>query len=128
MEVAFEEGAGVLEVLFGVGFGSGEARKRFVQQPDDPLLFRERGDGDLLRSHVAVCNGRIARAFLKAIHLPDEVFGEERVEDEAVVDSLFRSENEVAGAANLLVKMFRHDGNSLQCGANRREDYVMRSD
>jgi len=39
MEVAFEEGAGVLEVLFGVGFGGGEALKRFVQQADDPLLF-----------------------------------------------------------------------------------------
>ena len=45
LEVAFEEGAGVLEVLFGVGFGGGEARKRFVQQADDPLLFGERGTG-----------------------------------------------------------------------------------
>jgi hypothetical protein len=46
LEVAFEEGAGVFEVLFGVGFGGGEARKRFVQQADDPLLFGERGDGN----------------------------------------------------------------------------------
>ena len=43
LEVAFEEGAGVLEVLFGVGFGGGEALKRFVQQSDDPLLFGQRG-------------------------------------------------------------------------------------
>ncbi|MBK6509418.1 MAG: hypothetical protein IPG06_08100 [Haliea sp.] len=41
--MAFEEGAGVLEVLFGVGFGGGEALKRFVQQADDPLLFGQRG-------------------------------------------------------------------------------------
>ena len=41
MEVAFEEGAGVLEVLFGVGFGGGDALKRFVEEADDPLLFGE---------------------------------------------------------------------------------------
>jgi len=29
--VAFEEGAGVLEVLFGVGFGGGDAVKGFVE-------------------------------------------------------------------------------------------------
>ena len=34
LEVAFEEGAGVLEVLFGVGFGGGEALKRFVEQAE----------------------------------------------------------------------------------------------
>ena len=45
LEVAFEEGAGVLEVLFGVGFGGGDALKRFVEDADDPLLFGERGTG-----------------------------------------------------------------------------------
>ena len=43
LEVAFKEGAGVLEVLFGVGFGGGDAVKRFVEDADDPLLFGERG-------------------------------------------------------------------------------------
>ena len=47
LEVAFEEGAGVLEVLFGVGFGGGDALKRFVEDADDPLLFGERGNGNL---------------------------------------------------------------------------------
>ena len=42
LEVAFKEGAGVLEVLFGVGFGGGDALKRFVEDADDPLLFGER--------------------------------------------------------------------------------------
>ena len=42
LQVAFEEGAGVLEVLFGVGFGGGDALKRFVEDADDPLLFGER--------------------------------------------------------------------------------------
>ena len=42
LEVAFEKGAGVLEVLFGVGFGGGDPRKRFVEEADDPLLFGER--------------------------------------------------------------------------------------
>ena len=39
--MTFEEGAGVLDVPFGVGFGDGEARERFVEQVDDPLLFVE---------------------------------------------------------------------------------------
>ena len=43
LEIAFEEGAGVVEVLFGVSFGGGEALKRFVEQADDPLLFGQRG-------------------------------------------------------------------------------------
>ena len=45
--MAFEEGAGVLEVLFGVGFGGGDALKRFVEDADDPLLFGERRDWEL---------------------------------------------------------------------------------
>ena len=39
LEVGFEEGAGVLEVFFGVGFGGGDAVKRFVEDTDDALLF-----------------------------------------------------------------------------------------
>ena len=42
LQVAFEESAGVLEVLFGVGFGGGDALKRFVEDADDPPLFGER--------------------------------------------------------------------------------------
>ena len=45
LQVAVEQGAGVLEILFGVGFGGGEARKRFVEYADYPLLFTERRDG-----------------------------------------------------------------------------------
>lgn len=45
-----------------------------------------------------------------------------------MVDSLLRTQNKVAGAANLLVEVFRHDGDSLERGANRREDDVIRSD
>ena len=41
----FEEGAGVLEVLFGVGFDGGDALKRFVQNADNPLLLGQRGTG-----------------------------------------------------------------------------------
>ena len=32
---------GVLEVLFGVGFGGGDAVKRFVEDADDSPLFGE---------------------------------------------------------------------------------------
>lgn len=67
LEVAFEEGAGVLEVLFGVGFGGGEALKRFVQQADDPLLFGQRGGRNGNQSQVASANpvARRAGAFLR---------------------------------------------------------------
>ena len=46
LEVAFEEGAGVLEVLFGVGLRGGDARKRFVEDADDPPLLGKRGSGN----------------------------------------------------------------------------------
>ena len=44
IQVALEDGAGVLEVLFGVGFGGGDALKRLIQDADNPPLFGERGD------------------------------------------------------------------------------------
>jgi hypothetical protein len=37
----------ILQVLFGVGFGGGDAVKRFVEEGDDALLFGEWGDGNL---------------------------------------------------------------------------------
>jgi hypothetical protein len=39
--VAFKEGAGVLEALFGVSIGFGDAVKRFIEDADDALLFGE---------------------------------------------------------------------------------------
>jgi hypothetical protein len=39
VKVTVEEGAGVLEVFFGVGFGGGDTLKRFVENANDPLLF-----------------------------------------------------------------------------------------
>ena len=41
LEVALEEGAGVFEVLFRVGFGGGDALKRFAEDADDPPLLGE---------------------------------------------------------------------------------------
>lgn len=45
--MAFEQGAGVVEVLFGIGYGGGDALKGFVEDADDPVLFGERRDGQL---------------------------------------------------------------------------------
>ena len=39
LQVAFKQGAGVLEVLFGVGPGGSDAVKRFVEDGDDALLL-----------------------------------------------------------------------------------------
>jgi hypothetical protein len=38
--------AGVLEVLFGVGFGGGDVGKGFVEEGDNSTLFFERGYWD----------------------------------------------------------------------------------
>ena len=32
----------IIGILFSIGFGGGDALKRFVQQTDDPLLFGQR--------------------------------------------------------------------------------------
>ncbi len=54
LEVAFEEGAGVLEVLFGVGFGGSDALKRLVQDANDPPLFGKRRENNREFSDVAL--------------------------------------------------------------------------
>jgi hypothetical protein len=46
LEVAFEEGAGILQVFFDVGFGGVDARKRLVEDANDPPLLGERGNRD----------------------------------------------------------------------------------
>ena len=43
LQVAFKQGAGVLEVLFGVGAGGGDAVEGLVEDSDDAVLFGERG-------------------------------------------------------------------------------------
>lgn len=49
LQVTFKQGASVLEVIFGIGFGGGDGGKGLVEDGDDPLLFGERGDGNLER-------------------------------------------------------------------------------
>ena len=44
LQVAIKQGAGVLEVLFGVGFGRGDAVEGFVEDGDDAVLFGKRGN------------------------------------------------------------------------------------
>ena len=39
VEMALKKLAGVLEVLFGVGFGGGDVGKCFVEEGDDAVLF-----------------------------------------------------------------------------------------
>ena len=43
MQVAFKQGPGVLEVLFGVGFDGGDAVEGFIEDGDDAVLFGKRG-------------------------------------------------------------------------------------
>ena len=49
LQMAFKQSTGVLEVLFGVGFGDGDAVKRFVEDANDALLFGERWMADMKR-------------------------------------------------------------------------------
>jgi hypothetical protein len=39
--MSVKQGTGASEVLFGVGFGGGDAVKRFVEDGDDALLLGE---------------------------------------------------------------------------------------
>src|ERR1039457_6199754 len=72
IQVAFKQGAGVLEVLFGVGFGGGDAVKRFVQNANDSLLFGERRESEIkctnLVSHQAVNGGTTTNHREKHVH------------------------------------------------------------
>ena len=43
LQVTFKQGAGVLEVLFGVGLGGGDAVEGFVEDGDDAVLFGSGG-------------------------------------------------------------------------------------
>ena len=45
MQVAFKQSAGVLAILFGLGFRGGDAVKRFVEDTNDSVLFGKRRDG-----------------------------------------------------------------------------------
>jgi hypothetical protein len=44
--MTFKKITGFLEVLFGVGFGGGDAGKSFVEDADDSPLFGERRERD----------------------------------------------------------------------------------
>jgi hypothetical protein len=56
-EMAFEEGAGVLEISFRVGFGGGDGCEGFVEDADDTLLLGDRGDVKVkIQDGVHVCS------------------------------------------------------------------------
>jgi hypothetical protein len=63
LQVTFKQSTGIVEVLFGVSFGVGDAVKRFVEDADDALLFAEGRECNYLRSDFAFCYSRIARPF-----------------------------------------------------------------
>ena len=93
LQVAFKQGAGVLEVLFGVGFGGGDAVKRFVEDADDPLLFGERGKRDRILFALIVVMCSTGCADQSAIFdFLQEVGLKEMIEQEPL-SSLFLSRN-----------------------------------
>lgn len=123
--MAFEEGAGVAEVLFGVGRGAGDAFKRLVEDADDAMLFGERRDGNLLRADISVCHCWIARTPLKLLDRGHETFGLEKVEHEAVVHIRLSPEDEVTRAAHLVIEFLGNDGDAPQSRADRSEQNVV---
>src|ERR1019366_9191125 len=62
LQVAFKQSAGVLEVLFGVGVGGGNAVKRFVEDADDALLFGQGRKRDTDIPQVTQVNHELNRA------------------------------------------------------------------
>ncbi len=56
LQMAFKQGPRILQILFGVGFGGGDALKRFVKDADDAVLFGKRGDRNLGISQLDLRN------------------------------------------------------------------------
>jgi hypothetical protein len=73
MMVAFKQGVGVLEVLFGVGFGGGDALKRFVEDVDDPLLFGKGGGSHRKTLDVTLRDEWLARTTLREFYEREEI-------------------------------------------------------
>jgi hypothetical protein len=73
--VAIKQRSCFLEVLCGVGFGGGDAPKRFVEQSDDPLLLRMGRMTDMKRLHlweIDCLMNRTTRESEKIISFRDE--------------------------------------------------------
>lgn len=86
LQVAFKQGASVLEVLFGVGSGGGDAVEGFVEDGDDALLLGKRRECNSLPSNIAVGNCGITCPLLKHFNLPAEFLAEKSIEQEAMID------------------------------------------
>ncbi len=50
--MTLKQRTGILKIPLGVGFGGGEARKCFVKEGDDSLLFGKWGDRDCQAQHL----------------------------------------------------------------------------
>ncbi len=83
VEVAFKQSTGVLEVLFGVGFGGGDAGKRFVQDAHDPPLFGKGSEwnGELRKSFSREVLNASTRemTFQRAVQIASEKIVEKRI-------------------------------------------------
>lgn len=120
-----EEVARVLKIFFGLGLGRGDGRKDLVQYPHDPSLFMKRGKRNFLRFQIAIGYRRITSSFLKPLHTAHKFLSEEPVKYEAVVNFRLCPKNEIPRAAHLPIKVFRHNGNTLQSWPNCCEKNVI---
>jgi len=73
LEVTLKDSAGVLKVLFGVGFGSRDGLKRFVEDADDPVLFGNWRASYYKTLNVAFRNERLPRAALWKLYESEKV-------------------------------------------------------
>jgi hypothetical protein len=88
LEVVFEEGAGVLEVLFGVGFGGGDALERVVEDADDLPLLWEGRPRELKILDLPATDMRNAKARLDPENMMGEGFGTNEIEQESTVKTI----------------------------------------
>jgi len=61
-KMAVVKRSGTVEIPLGVGFCGSEARKRFVEQGDDSLLFGEWGNGNRRRTKIVPADTTARRA------------------------------------------------------------------
>ena len=111
-----------MEVLFGVGFGGGEARKRFVEQANYPLLFWERGKDYLDAVESRLVYNRNSGSRCQGFQLVFEPAGQHLIEQEFGQRLVSIGENRV----DLLVESHRHgiQANLSEVAYARHEDGI----
>ncbi len=97
-----------------IRLSGGDASEGLIEDGDDALLLSLFWKTYRLPNHISIRHRWIAGSSLKSGHLTRKIRCKEPVKKVAGMKSRFGPENNIAGAANLTVKLFRYQGDSFQ--------------